>query len=81
MSDHLFRLDAYLERIRCTLPTEDARILLYDSELKVRRLDETTTTRLEQKDSYRQTLQCSFGIVLPSGTKLQSPSSQFNILL
>jgi N-hydroxyarylamine O-acetyltransferase len=71
----------FTQHIICTLPTDEARIILYDSELKIRRLDETITTNLEDKDTYRETLQRYFGIVLPPETRLQSPYSQFHMLL
>jgi N-hydroxyarylamine O-acetyltransferase len=71
----------FTQHVICTLPTDDARIILYDFELKMRRLDGTITTQLEGKDIYRETLQRSFGIVLPAGTRLQSPSSLLSILL
>jgi N-hydroxyarylamine O-acetyltransferase len=71
----------FTQHIICTLPTEKARIILYDSELKIRGLDETITTHLEGKDTYREALQHYFSIVLPPETRLQSPSSEFSTLL
>ncbi|HET8843815.1 MAG TPA: arylamine N-acetyltransferase, partial [Ktedonobacteraceae bacterium] len=71
----------FTQHVICTLSTDDARVILYDSELKIRRLDGTVTTHFEGGDSYREMLQRSFGIVLPAGSRLHSPSSQFRILL
>jgi N-hydroxyarylamine O-acetyltransferase len=71
----------FTQHVICMLPTQEARIILYDFELKIRRLDETITTHLEGKDVYREMLERSFGIVLPPGTRLRSPSSLFSILL
>jgi len=71
----------FTQHIVCTFSTDDTRITLYDGELKIRRLDETVTTSLEGKGVYRETLQRCFGIVLPPGTRLQSPHSLFSIVL
>ncbi len=71
----------FTQHIVCALTSDDACIILYDSELKIRRLNETVTTSLEGKGVYRETLQRFFGIVLPSGTRLQSPHSLFSVLL
>ena len=71
----------FTQHIVCALPTEDARIILSDSELKIRGLDKTITTDLEGKDGYQEALQRYFGIRLPLETRLQSPSSQFTVLL
>jgi N-hydroxyarylamine O-acetyltransferase len=71
----------FTQHIICTLPTEDARIILYDSELKIRGLDKTITTHLEGKDGYREALQHYFGILLPPEIRLQSPSSLFTVIL
>lgn len=72
----------FTQHIICTLPADDARILLYDRELKIRGLDgETSTTRLEDEDGYRETLRRLFGVMLPAGTVLQSPFSQLRIVL
>jgi N-hydroxyarylamine O-acetyltransferase len=71
----------FTQHVVCALPTDDARIILYDSVLKIRGLDETITTHLEGQGAYREALQRYFGIVLPPETRLQSPSSEFSILL
>lgn len=71
----------FTQHIVCALATEDARIILSDSELKVRGLDKMITTDLEDKDSYREVLQRYFGIRLPLEARLQSPTSQFTLFL
>jgi N-hydroxyarylamine O-acetyltransferase len=69
----------FTQHVVCTLPTEETRLILYDAELKVRSRDETSTTCLDEgNDSYRETLQRSFGIDLPPGTRLHSPFSLFD---
>jgi N-hydroxyarylamine O-acetyltransferase len=71
----------FTHHIICTIPTQDARIILYNSELKIRRPDQTTTTQLTNTDAYREALQHHFGIVLPPGARLQSPHSDFSMQL
>lgn len=62
----------------CAIATDEARIILYNDELKIRRPDETITTTIEGRDAYLETLQRYFGIVLPRNTRLQSPYSPFS---
>lgn len=72
----------FTQHIICALPTSDARVLLYDYELKIRRQDRTsTTTLLQDGDAYRKALQEQFGIVLPSGSILQAPAAPFHLLV
>lgn len=74
-------ISLFTQHVVCAFPARGARIILYDSELKIRGLDETITTHLESQDVYREALQRYFGIVLPSETRLQSPFSEFSISL
>jgi N-hydroxyarylamine O-acetyltransferase len=72
----------FTQHVVCTLPTEETRLILYDAEFKVRSRDETSVTCLdEDSDSYRETLQRSFGIDLPPGGRLHSPFSLFDMML
>ena len=71
----------FTQHIVCALPTDDATIILFDSELKIRRRDETIITHLTDKKLYREALQRYFAFSLPPETRMQSPSSQFNMLL
>ncbi|MBO0783273.1 MAG: arylamine N-acetyltransferase, partial [Ktedonobacteraceae bacterium] len=64
----------------CTIATHEARIILLNDELKIRRPDETITTHVEGKDAYWETLQHYFGVVLPPEASLQSPYSSFRVL-
>lgn len=71
----------FTQHIICTITTEENRIILFDDTLKIRSPKETITLSLEDKDTYREALQRYFGIVLSPGTELQSPFSQFRMLL
>lgn len=71
----------FTQHIVCTLPTEEARFILYDDTLKVRSRTETITTLLAGKGEYRETLQHCFGIALPPKAWLHSPASPFRLLL
>lgn len=71
----------FTQHVVCTRPSEETRSILYDAEFKMRSRDETSTTSLEDNESYRETLQRCFGIDLPSGTRLHSPFSLFDKIL
>jgi N-hydroxyarylamine O-acetyltransferase len=71
----------FTQHVVCAIPTDEARVILFDSELKIRSLDETITTNLESGDVYREVLQHYFGIMLPSEARLQTPFSEFSVLL
>jgi len=74
-------ISLFTQHVVCTLPTEDARFILYDETLKIRRRDETVTTLLTDKEAYRDTLQHCFGITLPPGAWLHSSASRFRLRL
>ncbi|QBD75496.1 arylamine N-acetyltransferase [Ktedonosporobacter rubrisoli] len=71
----------FVQHIVGAIPTEEARIIIFDTELKIRRPDETTTIQLKDKTAYREALERYFGIVLPAGARLQSPYSEFSFQL
>lgn len=71
----------FTQHVVCTLPTEDARLILYDDTLKVRRRTETVTTLITGKGAYREMLRHYFDIALPPGTWLHSSASRFRLLL
>lgn len=63
----------------CTIATDEARIILFNDELKIRSPKKTITTQVEGKDAYWEALESYFGIVLPREAELQSPYSPFRV--
>lgn len=70
----------FTQHTTLAIPTPEARIIIYNSELKIRRPDETISRSLENLQDHREALERYFGIVLSPEATLQSPHSSFQVL-